>query len=75
LRELRRIAPTRSSFRADVDVWADMWLNALARLGTELESGRWHFRNSGVLDLDEYDASHRLIAAEVCDARTAAIAG
>jgi hypothetical protein len=34
-----------------------------------------HSRNSGLLDLGEYDAGDRLIVAELCDARTATIGG
>jgi hypothetical protein len=39
--------------------------NALARLARD-ESGRWHSRNAELLELDEYDAGHRLIVAEMC---------
>jgi SAM-dependent methyltransferase len=37
----------------------------LARLAADLESGRWHERNHDLLDLDEYDAGHRLVLAGV----------
>jgi SAM-dependent methyltransferase len=35
----------------------------LARLATDLESGRWRERNADLLDLDEFDAGHRLVVA------------
>jgi SAM-dependent methyltransferase len=37
---------------------------ALARLREDLESGRWHERNAGLLELDELDLGYRLLVSE-----------
>jgi hypothetical protein len=37
----------------------------IAQLASDLESGRWHERNADLLDLDVFDAGHRLIVADV----------
>jgi hypothetical protein len=37
---------------------------AMARLGIDLETGRWYERNAGILDLDELDLGYRLVVAD-----------
>lgn len=38
--------------------------SALTRLATDLERGRWHERNAGILELSELDLGYRLVVAD-----------
>jgi SAM-dependent methyltransferase len=40
---------------------ADVVERALARLAADLESGEWHRRNAGLLELEELDLGYRLV--------------